>query len=905
MTTVNALFDYFDHQFSDAGSPSKVEETVGTGLLPNKPEHTLPDVASLFKKIITGLPGGLLGSVKIFEAMRAPLLDSESAIGVIGSDRARLVALAISSISSLYRQHLIHAVVGLVAYFAFEADKAEEAIKAEEAEKVASGTQGQQNQPGSALMDYFSMGRMFGPVLLGDLTDNVHVQKTGGQPLGEVDLEKTKKGKKPKQTSVPDKLDTGALTSTPVKQHMLTVDVMHSLLLNWREIVTQLRNVDAFGTSSSQLVNEGGRHEKAPVGNASEFTPESSAENLQSINFSRKRTPPEKEMGIKSRSPMPQLGFQSSEASHFNRTSPPKFGREDDEYASPAKNNVAHSAGSQSLFTEDFSGLESDEQGNSDLEMDPMAMGTILTRRRDTLNSREKPVHSNDASLEETPCKQSRTGSSSKVPETVLRRPPTPAERKASIRLVSQPMKDKPLSPSLIGHAQRMGDFSSLKYDDADDEILPNTKLSQNPPSGEGSFSARESRKETAPPKPEFEDEPTFPPRQQSLSQHQYYQAGAIDSIPQFESVAEQKAWVNADPPSPSLYPISHRTDAVVNRYGQTTDEAKKNCGSSVRALAQKPAQVSKETEVRGQNRQVVTNALPRAYAHVQTAPGQCYPRDASDASPAASPLEDSMVPRPVKDLARGRKAGITKSPGRLQRPSAYDQVFDKDAEVVKANQGAQNSNSQNMETDTTQALQLQNTQSMDPRKAKSSIDTHPNRPFSHDSSKDSEFAFDAPKVGHETRTEGPPIGGTYSPGQTDVLVPAKGQLTAGSSVRADSYRDVDDALKKFERERRESMDPGLYQGIIHLRQMIEQHSEGRQAATRSLDVVKETAEVGYPNSSKLRSLGSWSKEMCNEDAKEAEKGMNFGKRRAEVAETKYAKRLDREIDEEKKKLRA
>ena len=120
-STVNALYEYYAFQFAQAGSPSKVQETVGSGLLPTHIEHSVPDVASLFKKILNALPGGLLGSLELFDALRniffqlgpsPELSDSDSKIL-----QAKLVALAISSVTSSKRVSLIQAVIGLVAYF--------------------------------------------------------------------------------------------------------------------------------------------------------------------------------------------------------------------------------------------------------------------------------------------------------------------------------------------------------------------------------------------------------------------------------------------------------------------------------------------------------------------------------------------------------------------------------------------------------------------------------------------------------------------------------------------------------------------------------------------------------------------------------------------------------------------
>ena len=94
---------------------------MGSGLLPTHIEHSVPDVASLFKKILNALPGGLLGSLELFEAFRSIFFRLSPGPELSDSDtktlQAKLVALAISSVTSTKRISLIQAVIGLVSYF--------------------------------------------------------------------------------------------------------------------------------------------------------------------------------------------------------------------------------------------------------------------------------------------------------------------------------------------------------------------------------------------------------------------------------------------------------------------------------------------------------------------------------------------------------------------------------------------------------------------------------------------------------------------------------------------------------------------------------------------------------------------------------------------------------------------
>lgn len=121
VSTVNALYEFYGFQFAQAGSPSKVQETVGSGTLPTHIEPSIPDVASVFKKIVISLPGGLLGSVELFDAFRNILFHLASGSELSDNNKkhlqARLIALAILSVRSARRVALIQGVIGMVAYF--------------------------------------------------------------------------------------------------------------------------------------------------------------------------------------------------------------------------------------------------------------------------------------------------------------------------------------------------------------------------------------------------------------------------------------------------------------------------------------------------------------------------------------------------------------------------------------------------------------------------------------------------------------------------------------------------------------------------------------------------------------------------------------------------------------------
>ncbi|TKW57069.1 hypothetical protein CTA1_5383 [Colletotrichum tanaceti] len=107
---VNAIFDYYCYE--KAG-----EEITGTTRCPTLPLHInagAQDVASAFKKFLSVLPGGILGSLSLFDAMVAihSQLRKEPELSRTKETklRARLIALAIGTVESLYRRELICAI---------------------------------------------------------------------------------------------------------------------------------------------------------------------------------------------------------------------------------------------------------------------------------------------------------------------------------------------------------------------------------------------------------------------------------------------------------------------------------------------------------------------------------------------------------------------------------------------------------------------------------------------------------------------------------------------------------------------------------------------------------------------------------------------------------------------------
>lgn len=139
----------------------------GTVRCPTLPEHIrcdVHDVASAFKKFISGLPGGILGSLSLFDAFISIQSQLNSAPELTRTKqsrvRARLIALAIATLRSQYRRELICAVFGLLSLIGRSAE-----VAPRENERG-------QPLPTSDLMGYGPLGIVFGPLLVGDLLEN-------------------------------------------------------------------------------------------------------------------------------------------------------------------------------------------------------------------------------------------------------------------------------------------------------------------------------------------------------------------------------------------------------------------------------------------------------------------------------------------------------------------------------------------------------------------------------------------------------------------------------------------------------------------------------------------------------------------------------------------------------------
>lgn len=185
------------------------------------------------------MPGGILGSLSLFDAMIAINSqlygDPEFSRTKQSKIRARLIALAIGTLRSQFRRELICAVFGLLCLLG---RAAETAPREDEFGRPL---------PTSDLMGYNALGIVFGPLLVGDMLGSYAVKLADPSsglfivPRSPSSSSKSQKGKKRAREATED----------PGQPPFLDVDKIHvanniteMLITNWRDVVRQMRSLD-------------------------------------------------------------------------------------------------------------------------------------------------------------------------------------------------------------------------------------------------------------------------------------------------------------------------------------------------------------------------------------------------------------------------------------------------------------------------------------------------------------------------------------------------------------------------------------------------------------------------------------------------------------------------------------
>ena len=935
-TIVNALYDFYDHQFSnaDAGSPSKVEQTVGSGLLPSHIEHTVPDVASVFKRVLIDLPGGLLGSVELFEAVRNVTTnlehDPELSEPDLAKLKAKMIALAISSVASDYRLYLIQAVLGLVSYLGHEAEK----LQAETASS-------DEDHPSSELMSYRSLGVVLGPLLLGNLTDSaVHGNGEGhtGAPWISLEIDSAKKFRKHKRKQSDMKLDQSATLAAFVDRANRTAIVMQQLLLSWPQVVTQLRDINSTTTSSLKSGSKK-RHKKRQSRTGSRLTMNTSEEDMKFLDILRGRTLPEEFRGavkvksnirMTSRSPMSRGAIGPSEDDNPNDTwlpaaseehGSPRLGHTMDAACAAQDNeltddtNLQSVEGTNTVHAEDI-GLDVENRTQSDVAMEKMAMGTILPPLQ------IKPSSSSPRGFlrlidpdAETPRRAYHSSSSSKTPETALRDAPPAENSHESNESQLQISMAKPLPP--IRDAQR-AELSFISTED-DDLESPSRRFARHEHSSssrrntssrrssKNSFSSRKNRQSAertifpsrqsgqwpASPTTQADEKAMFPPRQSSLPMEQHLTVKPLET---YASLAECKAKADTYM-SPPKFNVSR--DASEPQREQKAVPAGGLKANNVKFLAQKFAEASRA--MRSNNEQAKDTDIPRIYAFVNSLPSPKSPmlglEDPFFCADSNNISRESLIPKPIRDVGRSRESRTLSPPKRAapkihaaKRHSGFGIVTDRDAEIVNKNtissppatpSGGEGETYDEMVANSNgigfskQPL----TQLLDAYHHQRSTESLRRIQNLQDSSHEKRRA-------HNRTISFAELARPVSPSRPDSRTLDLYANLKDSPTRSNSYLNASDALKPLERHN--SINATMYGEICRLQRLLQQMGEDKEAKDRRIEVLQEVQGCN-PVPAGVQAKGSFGKGGLHNEVRKAKRELSIWKMRAELAERRLS----------------
>ncbi|KAG6006154.1 hypothetical protein E4U21_007264 [Claviceps maximensis] len=227
---ISALFDYYCYM--DHGN-AKIASTVRCATLPIHIQYSTHDVASTFKRLLSVLPGGVLGSLSLLDAFIAihSQLNGEPEYPRTKQTkvRARLIALAIGTVRSQHRRELICAVFGLLSLIG---RAAEIAPREDEDSRPL---------PTADLMGYSALGIVFGPLLVGDLLDQYTMKvaaPTSGMLLFPLSPPRFRKNRR-------RSIHTDGKAGGPptVDKILVANDLTKMLISNWRDVVRQMKSL--------------------------------------------------------------------------------------------------------------------------------------------------------------------------------------------------------------------------------------------------------------------------------------------------------------------------------------------------------------------------------------------------------------------------------------------------------------------------------------------------------------------------------------------------------------------------------------------------------------------------------------------------------------------------------------
>ena len=873
--TVSQLYEYYAYQFFQAGSPSKVNETVGSAALPAHIDIAVPDVASFFKKILNSLPGGLLGSVDLFNMLHGIFFNfvpnPEQSDATIDNLRAKMIALAILSVPSQYRIYLIQAVLGLGAYFGCEAEKAL-------GELTASGSAA--NGRSAELMGFRSLGVVLGPLLLGDLTEEINIENLESEGAHRKSTESSRKiVKREKRNSLTSKLDRSTGLAAQIEKANLAANVMELLLMSWKKVVVQLRRFNGNISAASQP-KQSKHAAKSLKAAQSRLTLRNSEEDALFMNVLRGRILPDEEHGevkvkktvrVSSRSPVLRPLLKESKRS----TSETTFSKDVNKAIEASegmrlvpdldrkarRTRSSHEAFPDStrdkgVLNPQAHGSHIDDHSDSDETVDHMTMGTILPPLDD------KAMNVLSQTLQQpaprTPSPPTLVGSSSA--RSADRR------QRGLVRTRSDPEQldvgissrhNKPL-PS-IGDAQKAELSSPLLADSESSMVL----------------------------------EDHFPTRQSSLPNHKRLP-------PQFPETRSKSRQQRSRQQNSSSFDLSnrkaHEAGHVLTGSSSSTDDSKT---SSVKAMAQRFTEVSRATR-RAQKKD---EDVVQIYAQINELETPTTPDRSTrlSLSPRTSPGRTSLIPKPVKGVGSARKrTNRTPSPSKSSTPkprekptSATSVPSEASTQSISphnstARDGLPQANARQGRSSRS-ALEERSDSSLNCERTNSGnfLEVAPTRPLS---------AYSSESIRRSRLEEEPPVAQHLTPASSRII--SFDVDTTKSAVRTSFHDTAAPNMDLAPLQRTGSMNATLLAEISRLKRVVEQKNKEIDSTKRTLDAVKDAREVNLPalsaggvNRGELfpGANGASVKGTLSEEVRVVRRERNEWRKRAEWAESRLA----------------
>lgn len=260
LKTVNLLYGYYACE--DSGH---VSETARQPNLPSHINHDVHDVATLFKRLLSGISGGVLGSLALFDVLvgiYSQLHESPaSAKSSQSKIRSKLIALAIGSIESQFRRELVCSVFGLLALVG----RASEVTEGTSASNLRAKFDPEWRKNGD-LMRYEALAIIFGPLLVGNLLKDYTMKLTDpkdGLVVRSITppMPKKEKTKRPKHEHE---------LGLNIEKFHIANKVTKMLISNWKETVKHMRSLEMLKPNLERKRNHARpRHNKSLLHSAS------------------------------------------------------------------------------------------------------------------------------------------------------------------------------------------------------------------------------------------------------------------------------------------------------------------------------------------------------------------------------------------------------------------------------------------------------------------------------------------------------------------------------------------------------------------------------------------------------------------------------------------------------------